>query len=67
MNGYLGKLTAWANGTGGRFTVEKADNGLYRWVTIRRDDGHSASGYGATYDEAAVSAQRLHKAVSMTW
>jgi hypothetical protein len=63
MTGYFDKLTAWAVRTDGRFAVESTDNGLARWVTVRRNDGLSATGYGATYDSAAVSAQQLFKVI----
>jgi hypothetical protein len=59
MNGYFEKLTTWVNGTNGSYTVEHTDNGLARWVTIRRYDGLSAAGYGATYDTAAACARNL--------
>lgn len=61
MTGYFDKLNKWAADKQAVIKIETADNDLARWVTIRRYDGMSATGYGQTYDEAAVSAYHLYQ------
>lgn len=61
MYGYFDKLNKWATDKSDVITIETADNGLARWVTIRRYDGRAAVGCGQTYDEAAVSAYHIYQ------
>jgi hypothetical protein len=59
--GYLKKLTKWAD-TRDDMTVELTNTTLAVWVTIRRDDGYSATGSHAfDMDKAAKSAARLYE------
>lgn len=65
--GYLKKLTKWAD-TRNDMTIELTKNALEVWVTIRRDDGYSATGSHAfDLDKAAKRAARLYEAKLTSW